>query len=191
MDKLVRGSLLVSQPGLADPNFRSTVVLVTEHNSEGAFGLVLNRRGQHRVADLWESLTDQRSEVESQAFVGGPVQPAAVFLLHRREDLAPGEKPVIPGLFLGSSIDLLRGLLESSAERSAREPDDFRVYCGYSGWGPGQLDGELRAGGWLIQSATAEFIFETKPDLLWQRTMDREGGLYRFFSFMPPSPEMN
>jgi putative transcriptional regulator len=176
---------------LADPNFRCTVVLVTEHNDEGAFGLILNRRGEHRVADLWESLTDKPSTTSSLAFDGGPVQPAAVFLLHRRDDLAMGSNAVIPGLYLGSAVELLENLLEGEEALGLTSSDQFRVFCGYAGWGPGQLEGELEGGGWIVQSASTEFIFDTSPDVLWQRTMHREGGIYEFFSFMPPKPELN
>ncbi len=205
----VGGSLLVSRPGLVDPNFRCTVVLVTEHSDDGAFGLILNRRGEHRVADLWESLTDKPSSTRLLAFHGGPVQPAAVFLLHRRDDLAvcSSASPVIPGLYLGSDLALLEQLLEGDEAKGlagdepkglagdepkgATPSDQFRVFCGYAGWGPGQLESELDAKGWIVQSASTEFIFDTPPDMLWQRSMHREGGVYEFFSFMPPKPELN
>ena len=111
MKKSSKGQLLISQPGLVDPNFRRTVVLVTEHTKEGAFGLVLNRRTRQTVADLWELLTEKRCESESVTFEGGPVQPGAVFLLHRREDFATGELPVLPGLYLGSDMDLFENLI--------------------------------------------------------------------------------
>jgi putative transcriptional regulator len=187
----VKGSLLIAQPGLVDPNFRSTVVLVTEHNDQGAFGLVLNREGEHKIADLWRNLTGKPCASEALAFVGGPVQPGAVFILHTREDLAVGAEPVIPGLYLGSSVELLGSLLEAEESAAVAPEQRFRVFCGYAGWGAGQLDGELKAGGWIVQPASTEFIFETPPHLLWQRTMDRQGGVYKFFAFMPPKPELN
>jgi len=65
------------------------------------------------------------------------------------------------------------------------------VFYGYAGWGKGQLDRELEDGGWLVQAASREFIFGTAPNVLWQRTMARQGGFYRFFSLMPAEPELN
>ncbi len=201
MKKSSKGQLLISQPGLVDPNFRRTVVLVTEHTKEGAFGLVLNRRTRQTVADLWELLTEKRCESESVTFEGGPVQPGAVFLLHRREDFATGELPVLPGLYLGSDMDLFENLIAADEREAsengddtkteAKKTSDYRVLCGYAGWGPGQLDGELEEGGWIVQGASTEFIFDTSPDRLWQKTMDREGGPYKLFAEMPPNPEMN
>ncbi len=124
MGESIKGSLLVSQPGLIDPNFRCTVVLVTEHDENGAFGLVLNRAGEHKVADLWRSLTSEASTSKSLAFVGGPVQQSAVFLLHTYDDLADGETPVIPGIYMGSSIGLLKELLDREDEARCVESVD-------------------------------------------------------------------
>jgi len=81
--------------------------------------------------------------------------------------------------------------LAGDEPKGATPSDQFRVFCGYAGWGPGQLESELDAKGWIVQSASTEFIFDTPPDMLWQRSMHREGGVYEFFSFMPPKPELN
>jgi putative transcriptional regulator len=191
--KSVKGSILIASPGLSDPNFLRTVVLVTEHNPDGAFGVVLNRKGKHAVAELWKGLTEEPTDCPAPTYLGGPVQPGAVFLLHRREDLAGGTEPVLPGLYLGGDVELLGKLIASdkSLRDEGREEEIFRVYCGYSGWGKGQLDRELKAGGWIVLPASTEFIFSTPPERLWQRTMEEVGGPYKFFSLMPQDPEMN
>lgn len=193
MTDSAKGCFLVSSPSLTDPNFSRTVVLITEHSAESAFGLVLNRPGKHKVSDLWASLDQEPTESPTCSFVGGPVQPNAVFLLHTCEELAAQTEPVLPGLFLGGDVKLLGELLarEKRLREEGRADEFFRVFCGYSGWGEGQLDRELEMGGWLVQPASTEFIFSNAPEMLWQRTMERAGGPYKFFSLMPPNPEMN
>lgn len=188
---LSKGQLLVSEPSLADPNFRCTVVLVTEHDEKGAFGLTINRPGGQTVADLWEGLTGDPCVCSAPVFIGGPVEQAAVFILHNREDLRDGSEPIIDGLYMGSSLELLQALIEDEVSAIWEGQQIYRVFCGYSGWGAGQLDGELAAGGWVIQPATAEYIFQTDSPELWRNSMDRQGGIYRFFSGMPTDPDVN
>ena len=186
-----KGQLLVSEPSLADPNFRCTVVLVTEHDEKGAFGLVVNRPGGQTVADLWSGLTGEPCLSEAPVFIGGPVEPAAVVILHTRSALSDGAGAAIDGLYMGSSLELLQALIEDEGSAIWADQQVYRVFCGYSGWGGGQLEGELAAGGWVVQPATAEYIFQTKSPELWKNSMDRQGGIYRFFSGMPTDPDVN
>ena len=186
-----KGQLLVSEPSLADPNFRCTVVLVTEHDEKGAFGLVVNRPGGQTVADLWSGLTGEPCSSATPVFIGGPVERAAIFILHNREDLGDGADQVVDGLYMASSLELLQTLIEDEVSAIWEGQQIYRVFCGYSGWGAGQLDGELAAGGWVIQPATAEYIFQTESPELWRNSMDRQGGIYRFFSGMPVDPDVN
>lgn len=191
--KSPKGSILIASPGLVDPNFRRTVVLVTEHTGEGSFGLVLNRPGKSKVAELWAAISDTPCTSEALAFIGGPVQPGSVFVLHTCADLAGEAEPVIPGLYLGSDQQLLGNLLERDEDlrKADKTREIFRVFCGYSGWGEGQLEGELDSGSWLVQPAVTGSIFDTPPAEMWSHTMECEGGLYRIFGLMPPEPELN
>jgi putative transcriptional regulator len=186
-----KGQLLVSEPRLADPNFRCTVVLVTEHDEKGAFGLVVNRSGGQTVSDLWSGLTGEPCLSETPVFIGGPVEQAAVFILHNRLDLSDDGEPVIDGLYMGSSLELLQALIEDEDSAIWADQQVYRVFCGYSGWGGGQLEGELAAGGWVVQPATAEYIFRTDSPEMWKSSMERQGGIYRFFSGMPVDPDVN
>jgi len=186
-----KGQLLVSEPRLADPNFRCTVVLVTEHDEKGAFGLVVNRSGGQTVSDLWSGLTGEPCLSETPVFIGGPVEQAAVFILHNRLDLSDDGEPVIDGLYMGSSLELLQALIEDEDSAIWADQQVYRVFCGYSGWGGGQLEGELATGGWVVQPATAEYIFRTDSPEMWKSSMERQGGIYRFFSGMPVDPDVN
>ena len=196
-NKSCKGRLLVSEPSLADSNFRCTVVLVAEHDEKGAFGLVVNRPGGQAVADLWNGLTGEPCSSQTPVYIGGPVERAAVFILHNREDLHRPEElpefaePVVEGLYMGCSRELLQKLIEGEESPVWQDQLVYRVFCGYSGWGAGQLDGELSAGGWVVQPATAEYIFRTDSPQMWKSSMERQGGIYRFFSGMPVDPDVN
>ena len=171
-----------------------TVVLLAEHSEEGSFGLILNRPGHVKVAEFWKSISGESHACQSVAFSGGPVQPERIFILHKREDLSNGTDVVIPGVFLGGDDKLFGKLLgsgEDVREGSTDTAEDFRIYCGYAGWGKGQLDDELKSGGWIRQPSDVEMVFADPPEDLWARTMAREAGPYKFFGMMPPNPELN
>lgn len=191
--KSTKGSFLVASPSLIDPNFRRAVVLVVEHTKEGSFGLVLNRPGKVKVEQLWAAISEAPCASDARAYVGGPVQPSAVFVLHSCADLADSVDPVVPGVYLGSDVTLLSELLRREGElrQQGEEREIFRVFCGYSGWGEGQLDGELETGSWLVQPASSAVIFNTPPERLWSQNMAREGGHFRLFGLMPQEPELN
>jgi putative transcriptional regulator len=191
----LKGSLLIAAPGLADPNFARAVVFIAEHNEEGALGLVLNRPAATKVSDLWAAISEEPSATDAQAFVGGPVQKNAVLFLHGHPDLNPVGEQIIPGVYLASEVEILEQLLvrDSSAgeEDDSPSPSQFLVFCGYSGWGAGQLEGEMESGGWLTCSTSAQQLFHSAPEELWSTTLSSLGGVYEFFSLMPPDPDMN
>jgi putative transcriptional regulator len=144
--KSLAGSFLVAQPLLGDPNFKQTVVLILAHDGAGAYGVVVNRR----VPDM-----------ELPVFRGGPCQSPGLVMLHGEQDWVNEETPeVAAGIFVGDADCLNRA-------REAEAPHRFRLFTGYAGWGPGQLEGELSAGAWAIVSATASLLFEVPPEDLW------------------------
>jgi len=190
----LKGSLLIASPGLMDPNFARTVVFIAEHNSEGALGLVLNRPAATKVSEVLASMSEEPSTTDTHAFVGGPVQTNAVLLLHGHADLNPVGEQIIPGVYLASEVELLVELLargSSAGDEDSHVPPQFRVFCGYSGWGAGQLEGEMKSGGWLTCRASAQQVFHSIPEQLWSTTLRSLGGVYEFFSLMPPNPDMN
>ncbi|HZT82617.1 MAG TPA: YqgE/AlgH family protein [Gemmataceae bacterium] len=152
------GSFLVARPLLRDPNFARTVVLLLAHNDDGAFGLVVNQ-----PADV--------PGLPWPLFSGGPCPAPGLILLHgypewveAGEAEAGAAQTVAPGVFLGDA-----SCLEKANELSDDGAARFRVFRGYSGWGGGQLEGELAAGAWAVVPATAELVFDTPPDELWDR----------------------
>jgi len=180
MDSL-RGQLLISSGGLFDPNFRHTVVLIGEHNRDGALGVILNRDLNVRVSEavpMLESLVPAGEAL----YEGGPVQPASPVLVAEFTD------PDFADMSIFEKVGFLVGdLPDGIAQHVVRA----RVYAGYSGWGAGQLESEMAAGSWIVDPARVEDVFTTQPELLWSRVLQRKGPEYRHLSRMPFDPSMN
>jgi putative transcriptional regulator len=172
--------LLISSGGLFDPNFRHTVVLVGEHNAEGALGVVLNRALNVTVENAVPVLSPLVPPGEA-LFQGGPVQPASPVLV--AEFAHPGAADIL----IFGSVGFLVG------EVADFQPDILRarVFAGYSGWGPGQLEAELAEDAWILEPAREDDVFTDAPDLLWSRVLERKGPEYRQLSRMPYDPSMN
>jgi putative transcriptional regulator len=178
----VRGQLLIAGPALIDPNFWRTVVLVIEHNDEGALGLVLNRVSETTVGEAVPQIQElvDRDDLLS---IGGPVQPSSVIVLAEFEDptdaalIAFGDVGV---LGTGSSLDELTVGVR-----------DARAFVGHSGWGPGQLDGELERGDWILEPALVRDAFGADITTLWSQVLTRKGGSYALVARMPADPSLN
>lgn len=178
------GRLLVAEPMLGDPNFDRTVIFMVEHSEEGALGLVLNRPTDLEVAEAlpsWRSLVTEPAVLH----VGGPVEAQSGWCLAR----------VRPGAEVAGFVPVLGslGLLEL-----APEPGDLsehvmaaRIYAGYSGWGPEQLEQELADDTWIVLDADPADPFLPDGDHLWQHILARQGGSLARLSLFPPDPSLN
>ena len=179
--KSLKGNLLISAGGLFDPNFRHTVVLLGEHNEDGAVGVVLNRPLNVTVAEAIPALAPLVGPAEL-VYQGGPVQPATpVVLAHVAE----------PGLLDVVAFGSVGFLVEEVSPELRSQIHSARVLVGYSGWGPGQLEAEMERDSWIIEPALEDDVFTTAPELLWSRVLQRKGGEYRRLSRMPFDPSMN
>jgi putative transcriptional regulator len=176
----LQGSLLIASPSLFDPNFRRTVVLVGEHNDEGALGLVINRPTEVRVEDAVPLLAVMAGA--DLLFAGGPVQSQAAVVL------AEFRHPDSAGLLVFDSIGFMMGEVEAE---SAQAVTRARVFAGYAGWGPGQLEGEMEAGGWIVEPAMPGDVFTDDPERLWSEVLRRKGGQYAVLALMPFDPRTN
>ena len=168
-------------PNLVDPNFRRSVVLVGEHSDEGALGVVLNRTSGATVAEALPELT-ALVDGSQTLHVGGPVQPSAVVVV--AEFVEPEEAET---LILGD-IGFLPSEVDPDALGALRRA---RVFAGYAGWGPGQLDDELEEGSWIVEAAIPDDVFTASPDELWSEVLRRKGGPFGVLSLMPPDPSSN
>lgn len=178
-----RGQLLLDSGQLAGSFFHRTVVLICQHDAEGAFGLVLNRSSGNRVGDALMAEIPE-SLREETLYLGGPVQPAALSYLHADEDAS--EEAVIPHLKLAHSLDDLIAIGE--AFDPARR---VRIFAGYSGWAGGQLEEEIRRGAWVMHPATLELAFDPDPEGLWRSILRQKGGRFRLLAEMPDDLSSN
>jgi putative transcriptional regulator len=188
MPQTLRGHFLIAGKQLRDPNFFKTVVLMVEHSDEGAMGLVVNRPSSVTVA---HALSEhfKLPETDDQVYVGGPVEPSALFILHDAADLDEDERPVIPGLFVGSSATAFETVVRSSA---AGDSDiHFRIYSGCAGWGPNQLEGELSRGDWYHHPAESSLLFHDDPYQVWDLLMQKLHETNRILPSHPANPEWN
>jgi putative transcriptional regulator len=181
--KSLRGRLLLDGGNLAGSWFHRTVVLVCQHDAEGAFGLVLNRPAGSLLGDaVVASLPAPLQELP--LFVGGPVQSGALSYLHGDAQLP--EPGVLPNLGLGHSLESLVELAENAAR--VRQ---IRVFAGYSGWSAGQLDDEIARQAWLVEPADIELVMGADPASLWSRVLRSKGGLFRLLAELPEDPASN
>jgi len=158
-------SLLVAMPQLQDPNFRRSVLLLLHHDEEGTFGLVLNRPVELSAGNLCASL-DVRWCGDPSAHIqwGGPVQPNTGWVLFNDHlsltEFHDDVTRVIEGIYFAGSLEVLKAIAESP-------PPDVRLFLGYAGWGPGQLEDEMADGAWLVVPGSREVVFGVKPESMW------------------------
>jgi putative transcriptional regulator len=184
------GRLLVATPLLGDPNFRRGVVLIVEHEvEEGTLGIVLNRPttiGVDQVLEQWTELTTDPSVV----FKGGPVSPNSALALA----LVPGSDEPVGWRALDGAPALARlGLLDLDAPPRLLAPaiTSLRVYAGYAGWSPGQLEAEIDEGAWYVVTADPGDVFAAEPDQLWRKVLRRQDGELAFLATYPDDPGLN
>jgi putative transcriptional regulator len=161
---LAPGQFLIASRGLLDPNFAKTVVLVVVHNDEGAVGVILNRPTEVRLAEMVEELEGVEERPET-VWVGGPVAHWQLVLLFRTELESEEDEPVFEDVYFSASRAVLEQLLEKNEE--------FRVYAGYAGWSPGQLEQEIARGGWHVLPGDPEMVFDPEPLSLWKELVTR------------------
>ncbi|MEZ6101961.1 MAG: YqgE/AlgH family protein [Pirellulaceae bacterium] len=163
--KSLSGKLLIASPHLSDPNFHQTVVLLAQHDEEGAMGLILNRPGPVRLWQLWDQITGHPCQHDDWVGDGGPVS-TALIALHRNFQFA--DLMIADNLFLASSKEHVEALVEGTSA-------EFRLYRGYSGWGAGQLEDELQVGGWLLGRLDTEQVFAADTSNLWKTAVQSVG----------------
>ncbi|HWG74077.1 MAG TPA: YqgE/AlgH family protein [Acidimicrobiales bacterium] len=180
----LQGRLLVANPRLPDPNFDRTVVLVVAHGEEGALGLVLNRPSDAPVSDSlpgWEDVASAPAVV----FVGGPVDTTTVICLanNQQQPVAEGWVPVAGDV---GTFDVSLG-----PDSAAAGVEGLRVFAGYAGWGSGQLEGEIGAGGWFVVDAEPGDAVSGDPGSLWRRVLRRQRSTLALVAAYPADPAMN
>ena len=164
---LARGRILVAGRDLGDPNFAESVVLLAEYSAQGAMGLILNRKSDVPLLQLLPDLPKSPG-APPVVFLGGPVQSAGVLALLRSDTPRKDATRIVGDVYEVGTPGLLSELIAAGTP-----PDRLRVYFGYAGWAPGQLENETRAGAWLVLEGGAPTVFDANPDSLWRRLIPR------------------
>lgn len=177
------GRLLISSPSLRDPNFDRTIVLMLDHDSDGALGLVLNRPSDLAVVEVLPAWSDHVAP-PSLVFQGGPVADGVAIGLARPAgiDAPEGWSAVLDDV----------GVVDLTADPdTAREFTSLRIFSGYAGWSPGQLEGELSLGAWFVVDAVGDDVLGPEPERLWSRVLRRQKGDLARLALYPADPSMN
>ncbi len=179
----MKGQFLVAAPSLTDPNFNRAVVLMLQHDQNGALGVVINRPLEISVAQACEQVLGAEFDVEGQLHQGGPCE-AVLMALHSDPFADTGDHPVLPDLYFSTDKDTIEHLLGDSAK-------SLKFIVGYAGWSADQLESEIQSGSWIVTSATAERVFGP-TEKLWTRLIT-EANLSKWIdpSRIPEDPSMN
>ena len=171
------GRLLVAMPALEDPAFTRAVVLLIDHDEDGALGVVLNRASEVPVSEATETFIDL-VPAPGVLFGGGPVEPDALVAIGRAQDgAARTDTTFVEGLRL---VDLDQDPVLAGAELT-----HVRLFAGYAGWGPGQLEHELWHGAWAVVDSEPGDVFTSRPDALWREVLGRQRGRLRLLAGFP------
>jgi|TARA_B100001105_G_C22273302_1_gene391955 putative transcriptional regulator len=168
----VTGQLLIAMPGMRDERFAKSVIYMCAHSEEGAMGLVLNQRlDSLTFAELISQLELDEKHLSKDVPVhfGGPVESGRGFVLHTSDYQQDATLEVVNGVALTATVEILKAIAQGKG------PQKSLLALGYAGWGPGQLDMEIRANGWLQVPSDSEIIFDIEPDTKWERAIQRLG----------------
>ncbi len=179
-----KGDLLISEPYLPDPNFERTVILLCAHDENGSFGFVLNQEAKVTFDELIPDIMDYKEKV----YIGGPVQRDTLHFVHRSEDKTVGGEAVGENIYWGGDYNRVMEMINLGTIDS----QNFKFFVGYSGWGAGQLEDELKAKSWFVyKKPSSEKIFELSANSLWKTVLEELGGKFKMMAKYPSDPRMN
>lgn len=165
----LNGKILIAMPGMSDPRFDHSIVFMCSHSDEGAMGLIVNKPAEDLTfADLLEQLdlSQPGSEIELTVYTGGPVEPGRGFILHSGDYVSNESTLRVTAEFgMTATMDVIKDIAIGDG------PARCIFAMGYAGWGPGQLEGEIAANGWLICDATAELVFDGHDQMKWSAAL--------------------
>lgn len=177
------GRLLIAEPFMQDPYFKRSVVLLTEHNESGSFGLILNKP----IPMYLHEAVDNAPEFDGKLALGGPVQKETLHFIHRKGEQIPGSMEIMEGVFWGGDFETVKNLMREGE----LTPTDIRMFIGYAGWSKDQLDTEMEGKSWIVSSANSDLIFSEKPKDLWKRILSKMGKPYQYMTSLPEDPRLN
>ena len=178
-----KGRLLISEPFLPDTFFNRTLVYLTEHNEKGSVGFIINKSINIKVSEALEGFPGW----DEKLTMGGPVAPDTLHYLHTLGNIIPDSVWVADDIYWGGNIEVVKELINSGKAGSG----DIRFFLGYSGWGEGQLERELKENSWIIADVVPEVVMKYRKDDSWKTVLRSLNKKYRLWAEFPESPEMN
>ena len=179
--KIERGVILLSAPFLNDI-FKRSVILLTEHGEEGSVGFIINKPSEYKLHEVVEDFP----EFIAPVYIGGPVQQDTLNFIHKSKELSGGIE-IGDGIYWGGNFENLKFNIDTGIA----DPADFRFILGYSGWGPGQLQGEFEHDSWFLSKADSDFIFKNDPENQWGQALRKMGNKFAVISTFPDDPSVN
>lgn len=177
------GRILISEPFLLDSYFKRSVILLGEHSEEGTVGFILNKPTDLNLNDALEDFPP----FDAPLYFGGPVQTDTIHFLHTLGDKIAGSKEILPGIFWGGDLEMLKLLIDTHQVSK----NDIRFFAGYSGWEPSQLDDELKGNTWLVTNYKENIAFSENPEELWGEVLRTMGSQYAILANFPEDPSLN
>lgn len=178
-----KGRVLISEPFLMDNYFKRSIVLITEHNSEGTIGFVLNKPVDIKINEV----IDNFPSINADIVLGGPVSTNTLHYIHTLGDIIPNSIPVLGNICWGGDFEVVERLISSGNLGIGQ----IRFFLGYSGWSPNQLDDELAENAWVIAEMKPDEIMLPMSKHFWKKTLRRMGTKYEMWANFPENPELN
>jgi putative transcriptional regulator len=177
------GKILIAEPFMLDPNFKRTVILICEHETHGTTGFILNKFLDIKMEELIADFPKTAAKVH----IGGPVGVDTVHYLHDVGHILDDSIEVSPGIFWGGDFEQLKFLIQNGLITEK----NIKFFVGYAGWTENQLAEELIEGSWLVDDMDPNYLFKTRPFVLWQTVLHNKGNTYTVIAQMPDSVSLN
>jgi len=176
------GRVLIAQPSLNDPFFKRTVIYLVEHDANGCMGFIVNRKLNISLSDILVDFPD----VDVNVSVGGPVSPETINFLHTFGDLIPNTYPLGNGIYMNGDINALKTLAIAGKVNAK----NLRIFIGYSGWGPKQLENEIKEKSWVVANFPPADVMKGVYDN-WYFAVQQLGEKFKVWTIYPENPSLN
>lgn len=181
--KVSIGDVLISEPFLNDFYFRRSAILIVDHNDEGSFGVIINKRLNVPFNDIVRGFPEFKADV----YLGGPVETDRLFFIHTIGEIIPDSHKIMSGLYWSSNINALKAMIKNDLIK----PHELRFYVGYAGWDSGQIRKELEANTWVVGKFSSKEILHTMPGKMWSTFVNKLGKKYILWNKFPVNPSDN
>ncbi|MFM8432355.1 MAG: YqgE/AlgH family protein [Bacteroidota bacterium] len=176
------GALLISEPFNPEPNFKRSVVLVSQHDRRGTIGFILNKPTPLLVSEAMEGFPDFRAVV----YWGGPLRLDSIYYVHKLKHLA-GSKKISEDLYWGGDFEQLKLMIETGVV----EQNDIKFIAGFAAWIPNQLQEEIKSENWWVTEADSYSTLVEEPTVVWGNVLRRMGHVYGILNDFPEDPGVN